>query len=201
MVRFLWVLPVVALVSLASFGIILVSLSLPRQSRLSELENEKTLLQSRVNEARSLVSGLGAELESSQERLAPLEGEVSLLRSATRYELHDPTYGEVTRFLAADRTNTIPYDEENFVCLDYAVTVKNHAEEQGLRCAVAIVRLSKPPNHAIVAFRIKDLDRLCYFEPQLDVGVGLQVGWHYWGECVPNTVGSDDIVENWELYW
>jgi hypothetical protein len=89
------------------------------------------------------VDRLEGELEFSQERLAQLEREVSLLRSATRCELHDPTYEEVTRFQMADQTNTIPYNKENFVCLDYAATVKNHAGERGLRCAWVIVRLSE----------------------------------------------------------
>lgn len=181
-------------------------LILTAQSGVSKLKIEKESLQLRIDEIGLLVNTMEENLVSYEEYLSRLEEEVGLLRSSVRYELHDPTFLEVAEFLAMDRTDSIPYDEKNFNCLDYAVTLNNRAENLGLRCAVVTVYLSGL-DHAIVAFRTADKG-LRYFEPQTDEGVNLSTGRHYWGECVLNysslwyyPTDSDDVVEGWELYW
>jgi len=181
-------------------------LILTAQSGVSKLKIEKEYLQLRIDEIGLLVNTMEENLVSYEEYLSRLEEEVGLLRSSVRYELHDPTFLEVAEFLAMDRTDSIPYDEKNFSCLDYAVTLNNRAENLGLRCAVVTVYLSGT-DHAIVAFRTTDKG-LRYFEPQTDEGVNLSTGRHYWGECVLNysslwyyPTDSDDVVEGWELYW
>jgi|GEM_PF-2082453 len=196
----------ILLVILASVVISCSFLILTAQSRVSKIKTEKESLKLLIDETRLLVSTMEENLGSYEEYLSRLEEEVGLLRSSVRYELHDPTFLEVAEFLAMDRTDSIPYDERNFNCLDYAVTLNNRAENYGLRCALVTVYLSGV-DHAIVAFRTVD-GGLRYFEPQTDEGVNLSVGRHYWGECVLNysslwyyPTDSEDTVEGWELYW
>ncbi len=196
----------ILLVILALLVISCAFLILTAQSGVSKLKTEKESLLLRIDETELLVSTMEENLRFYEEYLSRLEEEVGLLRSYVRYELHDPTFLEVAEFLAMDPTNSIPYDERNFNCLDYAATLNNRAENHGLRCALVRVYLSGV-DHAIVAFRTVDRG-LRYFEPQTDEGVNLSVGRHYWGECVLNysslwyyPTDSDDIVESWELYW
>ncbi|MEM2619000.1 MAG: hypothetical protein QW356_05905 [Candidatus Hadarchaeales archaeon] len=187
-------------------GVICAYLLLTTHLRVSELREEREDLRSLVDETRQRLYGAEENLREIENRLALVREEVLLLRSAARYVLRDPTLLELAEFLARDRTDSLPYNKENFKCLDYAVTLNNNAENAGMRCAFVTVYLSGV-NHAIVAFDTTDGGRR-YFEPQTDEGVRLSVGRHYWGECVLNysslwyyVSGEDDVVEGWELYW
>lgn len=196
--------PLVVLLLLT--GTICACLPLTTHLRVSELREERENLRGLVDETKQHLDSAKENLRMIENRLAVIREEVELLRSATRYVLHDPTFLELAMFLARDTTDSLPYISENFTCLDYAVTLNNNAEKAGIRCAFVTVYLSGL-NHAIVAFDTTDGGRR-YFEPQTDEEVRLSVGRHYWGECVLNysslwyyVSGEDDVVEGWELYW
>jgi hypothetical protein len=49
--------------------------------------------------------------------------------------LHNPSYSELVEFLLIDGTNNLKY-ADNFNCWGFAITMKKHAEQYGLRCAI-----------------------------------------------------------------
>ena len=88
--------------------------------------------------------------------------------------LRDPSYAELTDFLAADKTDEIPYSRPDFMCQHFSLTLRENANKQGWRCAY--VEIDSVPieggyginyAHAIVAFNTTDRG-LIYIEPQND---------------------------------
>jgi len=99
---------------------------------------------------------------------------------AIRVELHDPTYAELEKFLARDKTNLNPYiaDEHKYVCFNFAAEVNNNAELEGIRAGLVLLYLRNLPGHAIVAFETVD-EGLIYIEPQSDEVVEVVEGRPY----------------------
>ena len=145
---------------------------------------------------------LGQVKNSLTENLSELEE----LRSGDRYEMHDPTYGEVVNFIRDDKTNKIPYDDETFVCGDYASIVNNNAESLGMRCAFVTLTFNQTA-HTIIGFNTTNTG-MVYIEPQSDEWVrNLEVGKDYWTDCVVPRKGyyyendPDDTIESILIYW
>ena len=69
----------------------------------------------------------------------------------------DPSYEELKRFLKADLTDTIPYEYGSFVCADFAETVHNNAEEQGIKAGYVSVDFYEiTEGHACNVFNTTD---------------------------------------------
>ncbi len=118
------------------------------------------------------------------------------------YALRDPTYQEVKDFLAADTTDLNTYALYGYVCEDFSFDVRLHAMQQKIRCAFVYIFFASE-RHAIIAFNTTDMGTI-YIEPQSDEEVLLQVGKHYWSECVvPNhsPVSYDDTVSRYYIIW
>ncbi|MFA5366976.1 MAG: hypothetical protein WC333_03785, partial [Dehalococcoidia bacterium] len=49
--------------------------------------------------------------------------------------LRNPSYDELMDFLASDKTDEIPYSSPDFMCYHYSLTLRENANQQGLRCA------------------------------------------------------------------
>ena len=77
------------------------------------------------------------------------------------------TYEQVVAWLKKDGTNTMPYDSEMFNCVDYAATVNNNAEVDGLKCGVFYIKNGTTTAHMGVVFDTIDKG-LVYAEPQFD---------------------------------
>ena len=116
-------------------------------------------------------------------------------------QTHNPTYSELTDFLAADKTDSNAYIDGHYVCFDYAADVNNNADAAGIQAAYVRLR-STDWGHAVVAFDTVDRG-LIYIEPQSDQEVKLVIGqpypWRQVGATSPFTA-SDPILQI-ELIW
>ena len=69
----------------------------------------------------------------------------------------DPTWAQLKEFLLQDLTDEIPYDEDEFVCSDYAEMLHNNAEAAGIQTAwVALGFNNQHIGHAVNAFNVKN---------------------------------------------
>jgi len=124
------------------------------------------------------------------------------------FNLTNPTYSEMIQFLSEDRTDRIRYDPDNFVCHDYAATVKRNAFNKGYYCYYVIINpepKSSIPifpifNHAIVAFNTTDRG-LIFIEPQHDDIVKLIVGKSYSKLNGYKSPIYDDTILEYTLIW
>jgi len=68
----------------------------------------------------------------------------------------NPTYPQLMSFLKNDDTDRIIYDENSFVCADFAENLHNNAEDTEMRCAYVIIDFEDGYGHAINAFQTTD---------------------------------------------
>jgi hypothetical protein len=69
----------------------------------------------------------------------------------------DPSWAELRRFLYSDRTDRIPYDDDTFVCADFAEALHNNAEEAGIKAGYVVVDFAgETDGHACNVFRTTD---------------------------------------------
>jgi hypothetical protein len=69
----------------------------------------------------------------------------------------NPSWGQLTTFMAQDQTDQIQYNATSFVCSDYAERIYNNAEAKGIRAAfVAISFQDDGVPHAMNAFQTTD---------------------------------------------
>jgi len=69
----------------------------------------------------------------------------------------DPTYDELITFIRNDKTDTISYDYDSFVCADFAARVHNNAEKAGIRAGIVDVTFSDNlEGHALNCFNTTD---------------------------------------------
>jgi hypothetical protein len=65
----------------------------------------------------------------------------------------NPTFGQLLKFIASDITNEYPYVEDEYMCADFAETLHNNAEQEGIRAAwVSIDFEGETVGHALNAF-------------------------------------------------
>lgn len=70
-------------------------------------------------------------------------------------EATDPTWQELKQFLWEDKTDQLLYNQTSFVCADFAETLHNNAEENGLRAGFVTVDLGSQL-HALNVFNTTD---------------------------------------------
>jgi hypothetical protein len=112
----------------------------------------------------------------------------------------NPTYQEMKAFLAQDPTNQNSYEENKYVCVDFAATVNNNAESKGIRCAVVDIFYPDGYGHTIVAFETTDRG-LIYVEPQFDEEVQLVVGRSYSQLNNFTSAPRNDTIQRFLLAW
>ncbi|GEM_PF-2240466 len=116
-------------------------------------------------------------------------------------QTHNPTFSELTAFLAADKTDSSAYIDGQYVCFDYAADVNNNADAAGIQAAYVRLR-SSDWGHAVVAFDTVDRG-LVYIEPQSDQEVKLVLGqpypWRQVGATSP--LSASDPILQIELIW
>jgi len=128
-------------------------------------------------------------------------GHGSKERVGTRAELYNPTYKEMTEFLASDETDSCSFVTGEFVCSDFAAQLNNNAEANAIRVAYVRIR-SEKWGHVVVAF--ETLDRgLIFIEPQSDRDIKLVIGepfpWYLVGAVSP--LSSYDPLLEIEIIW
>jgi hypothetical protein len=112
----------------------------------------------------------------------------------------NPTYQEMKTFLVQDPTNQSHYEEDKYVCVDFAATVNNNAESKGIRCAVVDIFYPDGYGHTIVAFDTTDRG-LIYVEPQFDEEVQLVVGRSYSQLNNFTSAPRNDTIQRFLLAW
>jgi hypothetical protein len=100
------------------------------------------------------------------------------------YTIKDPTYSEMKRFLKADHTDRGKYIRDIYDCEHFSADLCRNADEEGIRCAFAILQHPEGISHAIVAFNTID-EGMVYIEPQTDDLVKIEVGKPYYQCVVP----------------
>lgn len=102
------------------------------------------------------------------------------------HNLRNPSYDELMNFLASDKTDEVPYSVPDFMCHHYSVTLRENANQQGLRCACVNVyyvpadtRKGVNYEHTVVAFDTSDMG-LVHIEPQDDTQLALNEQWQTW---------------------
>jgi hypothetical protein len=119
---------------------------------------------------------------------------------SNEYVLRNPTYQEMKTFLAQDTTSSNIYIEDKYVCVDFAATVTNNAEEQGIRCAVVDIFYPDGYGHTIVAFDTTDRG-LIFIEPQFDKEVKLVVDKSYSQVNKFTAAPRDDTIQRYLIVW
>jgi len=94
------------------------------------------------------------------------------------YTLRNPTYHELKRFLAEDKTDSKQYVDGVYTCSDFSADVNNNAEVQGLRAAVVFIDFPSERSHVVVAFETVDKG-LIFIEPQFDDEIEVRTGISY----------------------
>lgn len=91
------------------------------------------------------------------EKLPFMNGNYQYLKVTEYRNATDITYDELVRFLMSDDTEWKQYDDPVYTCADFAVTLHDRAESQGIKCAVVSVRLKDQiDGHAFNAFPTTD---------------------------------------------
>ena len=135
--------------------------------------------------------------------LVDIQSDYNSTTSGYSYVFRDPTYEELKDFLKADTSDLNEYNTATYVCEDFSFDVRLHAMQQKIRCAYVYL-IFAGIRHAMIGFNTTDKG-IIYIEPQLDREVNLQVGWHYWSECViphnPPVTTYNDTVTQYYLIW
>jgi len=184
------------------------------ETKLAATSADLTTTKTKLTTAEAGYAAAKAQLATATEESAALEEELAALQvnydrtvAGYDYVLKDPTYKELKSFIAADKTDANQYIVNVYVCHDFAADVKaNAASQKKFRCAYVYMDFNDSA-HAIVAFNTTDKG-IIYIEPQSDEEVNLQVGWHYWTQCVIPKAGTyynasnyDDTVQSFNDIW
>ncbi|AFV22476.1 hypothetical protein Mpsy_0263 [Methanolobus psychrophilus R15] len=96
--------------------------------------------------------------ETEYERiLMPVTGAGQKIYLHNYHTAKDPTYDELIRFIMNDRTDTIIYKPDAFVCAEYAAKVHNNAEKAGIRAGyVSVTFYDEEIGHALNVFNTTD---------------------------------------------
>lgn len=101
------------------------------------------------------------------------------------HNLRNPSYDELMAFLESDKTDEIPHTPD-FKCQQFSLTLRERANEQGLRCACVLVYWVPVEGgaglnytHALSAFNTTDRG-LIHIEPQQDTEFLIEEQWQPW---------------------
>ena len=149
----------------------------------------------------------GTMIIYKNQEIISLKSELEKARGGNTYERHNPTFLEVSEFIAQDKTDELNYENEKFTCKDFAQVVNNNAEKKGIRCAYVLLGFVGNVSHGIIGFNTTDKG-MVYIEPQTDEWIqNLEIGKDYWTDCVITKEDSyfygdktDDTIEGILLY-
>jgi hypothetical protein len=89
--------------------------------------------------------------------LLPVTGAGQKIYLHNYYTTKDPTYDELIRFIMNDKTDTIIYDPDSFVCAQYTANVHNNAEKAGIRAGfVTVTFYDNDEGHGLNVFNTTD---------------------------------------------
>ena len=188
-----------AIAILALLAIVSIVTAALVSNELNGTQVQLTNLERELNTREGLVDDLEATLSNLQVNYARLT-------AGYGYVLRDPTYREMSDFLARDETSEQEYIEEEYACIDFAADVKANAAKEGIRCAYVGTEYPGGSGHAVVAFDTTDAG-MVFIEPQFDWEVELEIGRPYY-QCVKPPPGRymatpdyDDTITRIIVIW
>jgi multidrug efflux pump subunit AcrA (membrane-fusion protein) len=207
------------------------------QSQLSSATTELVSTKSQLSDAQSQLASSQQQLADDQKTLLALGITVHTATTAWDFngqqwthtdntQATDPTWNQLTAFVAQDNTDQHPYDINSFNCVNYATTVYNHAENSNIEAAVVTLTLrNEPVGHAIDAFITSDYGMVYVDCTQQDTIARIEVGKTYravspgdippsqdrndaWWDALsynyyylPNVYGGQAVVDSIDFYW
>ena len=126
-------------------------------SEVTSPAEEESNLEEEKQEIQSDYDALKAEYDTIKSDYEDLQYSYQrLMESATQATLRNPTWAELKEFLKMDDTDTFIYDEEEFDCTGYAITLRDRARELGFRCAFVEIMFYTKEGHALNCFQTTD---------------------------------------------
>jgi len=116
---------------------------------ISTLKEQGALL-SKNKELQAIITSLSKNYSELQRRYE------SLLNATSRSTLKDPTWEELKSFIESDKTDELEYKPHEFDCTGFAITLRDNAWRQGLRCGFVEIDLSSGVGHNLNAFKTTD---------------------------------------------
>jgi len=127
------------------------------QRKINVLTENLTALQTNYEKLQDDYDGLQDDYEGLQDDYDELQANYgSLLERLKQSALENPTWLELKEFLELDDTDTLLYNEDNFDCSGFAITLRDRAWKYGIRCAYVEVGFSEGEGHALNAFNTTD---------------------------------------------
>lgn len=135
------------------------------RSDLTEAESQIEALESDITEAQSQIQALQSDYDNMK---------YEILERIKQSNLENPSWEELREFLQLDDTDKLVYKKSSFDCTGFALTLRDHAQAYGIRCAFVEVSFSEGEGHAFNAFETTDRglvyvdtidnDRIAYVE-------------------------------------
>ena len=214
------------------------------QAQLSSTQSQLSSANSELSSTQSQLSDAQSQLSSSQQQLADyrktmLALGITVYSSTASWDFNgqqwthtdnpqatDPTWNQLTTFIAQDKTDQHPYNVNSFNCVNYATTVYNNAETLKIDSAMVSINLrNAAAGHALDAFITSDYG-LVYVDctgsdtiARVEVGKAYravspgsiqlgQVRNDYWWDTLrgnyyylSNDSGGQAIVDSIDIYW
>lgn len=124
----------------------------------SELESENEALARQNDSLQTEINTLKATGEAASQEIAALEADLrDILENAGSEELRDPSWEELKRFIALDRTDEYDYIVNEFDCEGFSISLRDNAWRRGFRCAYVAIGLGdQSAGHTLNAFQTTD---------------------------------------------
>ena len=126
-----------------------------------EAQSQIASLQGDLAEAQSQIEAIESDLAAAQSQVQALQHDYDRIKNEVlemieESDLRNPTWEELREFLLLEDTDKLHYDKDSFDCTGFAITVRDHAQEYGIRCAFVEVSFTAGEGHAFNAFETTD---------------------------------------------
>ncbi len=147
--------------------------------------------------------------QTLQDNIDNLLLNIGFLTTDYGYIMKNPTYQACKAFIAADQTDKREDIDGVYEAVNFAMDVKTNALRQKIRCGYVSVRIAGGSlQYILIAFNTTDRG-IIYIYPPTDEEVNLQVGKHFWTQCVipnadyyyTNPTTYDDTVVRFNTSW
>ena len=114
---------------------------------LTAVQAQVATLQDDLTEAQAQIQTLQSAYDKAKSNLLEMGGQPAL---------KNPSWAELKEFLELDDTDKLTYDKDSFDCTGFAITFRDHARANGIRCAFVEIDYAGGTGHALNAFETTD---------------------------------------------
>ena len=193
------------------------------QSQLSDAQSQLSSSQQQLTDYKKTMLALGITVYSST---ASWNFNGQQWTHTDNIQAANPTWNQLTTFIAQDKTDQHPYDVHSYNCVNYATTVYNNAETSNIEAAMVSINLrNATAGHALDAFITSDYGLVYVDCTGNDTIARVEVGKAYravspgtvqpgqvrndsWWDALrgnyyylPNDFGGQAIVDSIDIYW